>query len=124
LNDWNTKPIRAAQPGQGGLRGAAIALRAAHPGLAVLVLSRSAAAFAPRGGAPGMGHERLLGPEPVVRLGELPAVALDREAGHDPDHPAQEVDHSPDVVEDGAQGSRPQVDHGEAGRPGGVSEPV
>src|SRR5829696_7351740 len=41
--------------------------------------------------------------------------AGDGEAGHDPDHEAQEVDHGADVVEDGSQPLEPQVDDVEAG---------
>ena len=62
-----------------------------------------------------MGDERAVALDLVVQRAELVAVALDREAGDDPDHEAQEVDDRADVVEDGAQPLRAEVGDDEPG---------
>ena len=46
-----------------------------------------------------MGHEGAVSLDPVVELREPPAVAVDGEAGDDPDDLAEEVDDGGDVGE-------------------------
>ena len=50
------------------------------------------------------------------RLEQPGPIGLHREAGHDPDHQAQEVHHGADVVEDGPEALMTEVHHAETGR--------
>jgi len=55
-----------------------------------------------------------LGLDPVVEFGKLAVIAVDGEAGNDPDDLAKEVHDRTDVVEHGAQRLMSQIHHDEA----------